>query len=224
VAKKDRVPTPPKRPVQAPKAYKAEANPRRTQLIFIALAAAILVAAAAIGAAFILSGDDSSASGPSAQGDCTFETFDALEASHVEELAQDYEYNSIPATSGLHSGTTAIWNLYDQPVPQINSVHNLEHGGVVVQYGSEVLGTEVAALASWYQEDPRGLIVAPIAADFEEEDPALAGQIVATSWTHMLSCASFDEAALTDFIDDYRGPQGDAPEKFELDQLQQGAN
>jgi hypothetical protein len=40
----------------------------------------------------------------------------------------------------------------------------------------------------------------------------------------MLSCASFDEAALTDFIDDYRGPQGDAPEKFELDQLQQGAN
>ena len=31
----------------------------------------------------------------------------------------------------------------------------------------------------------------------------------------MLSCASFDEAALTDFIDDYRGPQGDAPEKFE---------
>ena len=117
------------------------------------LAAAILVAAAAIGAAFILSGDDSSASGPSAQGDCTFETFDALEARHVEELAQDYEYNSIPATSGLHSGTTAIWNLYDQPVPEINYVHNLEHGGVVVQYGSEVPGTEVAALASWYQED-----------------------------------------------------------------------
>ena len=222
MAKKDRVPTPPKRPVQAPKAYKAEANPRRTQLIFIALAAAIVVAAAAIGAAFMLSGDDSAASGPSAQGDCTFETFDALEASHVEELPDDYEYNSVPATSGLHNAATAIWNLYDQPVPQINSIHNLEHGGVLVQYGSEVPGTEVAALAGWYQEDPRGLIVAPLAADFEEEDPALAGRIVATSWTHMLSCASFDEAALTDFIDDYRGPQGDAPEKFELDQLQQG--
>ena len=100
MAKKDRVPAPPKRPVQAPKAYKAEANPRRTQLIFIALAAAIVVAAAAIGAAFMLSGDDSAASGPSAQGDCTFETFDALEASHVEELPDDYEYNSVPATSG----------------------------------------------------------------------------------------------------------------------------
>ncbi len=224
MAKKDRVPTPPKRPVQAPKAYKQEASPRRTQLIFIGLAAAIVIGAAAVGAAFVLSGDDSSATGPSTQGDCTFETFDALESSHVAELPEDYEYNSSPATSGLHNEVTAIWNLYDQPVPQINYVHNLEHGGVVVQYGSDVPDDAVASLADWYQQDPRGLLVAPLAADFEEDDPSLANQIVATSWTHMLRCDSFDEEALNDFSDDYRGPQGDAPEKFELDQLQQGAN
>jgi hypothetical protein len=224
VAKKDRVPTPPKRPVQAPKAYKPEANPRRTQLIFIGLAVVIIIGAAAIGAAFVLSGDDGSAAGPSSQGDCTFETFDALEARHVEELPEDYEYNSIPATSGLHNDVTAIWNLYDQPVPQINYVHNLEHGGVVVQYGSEVPDDAVASLGDWYAPDPRGLVVAPLAADLEEEDPELADKIVATSWTHMLRCDSFDEEALNDFIDDYRGPQGDAPEKFELDQLQQGSN
>jgi hypothetical protein len=224
VAKKDRVPTPPKRPVQAPKAYKPQASPRRTQLIFIGLAAAIVIAAGAIGAAFILNSDDSAASGPSTEGDCTLETFDALEASHVEELPEDYEYNSIPATSGLHNANTAIWNLYDQPVPQINYVHNLEHGGVVVQYGSQVPAEAIASLADWYQQDTRGLLVAPLAADLEDEDPALADQIVATSWTHMLRCDSFDEEALDGFIDDYRGPQGDAPEKFELDQLQQGAN
>ena len=224
MAKKDRVPTPPKRPVQAPKAYKAEANPRRTRLIFIALAAVIVIAAGAIGAAFILGGDDSAASGPTAEGDCTLETFDALEASHVQELPEGYEYNSIPATSGLHNATTAIWNLYDQPVPQINYVHNLEHGGIVIQYGSEVPESAVASLADWYQEDTRGLIVAPLAADMEEEDPELADQIVATSWTHMLRCDSFDEEALSNFSDDFRGPQGDAPEKFELDSLQQGGN
>ena len=39
----------------------------------------------------------------------------------------------------------------------------------------------------------------------------------------MLRCGSFDEEALNDFIDDYRGPQGDKPEKFDLDQLQQGS-
>ncbi len=222
MAKKDRVPTPPKRPVQAPKAYKQEGNPRRTRLIFIGLAAAIVIAVAAVGAAFILSGEDSSASGPSIRGDCTFETFAALGASHVEELPEDYEYNSIPATSGNHFPVPAIWNLYDQPVPEISYIHNLEHGGVVIQYGSDVPPEDVTALRDWYAQDTRGLIVAPLAPELEEEDPALADQIVAVAWTHMLRCGSFDEEALNDFNDDFRGPQGDNPEKFELDQLQQG--
>ncbi len=224
MAKKDRVPTPPKRPVQAPQAYKAEASPRRTRLIFIGLAVAILIAAAAIGIGFIMSGGDDSGGDAVTQGDCTSQTFDALEASHVEELPGDYEYNSLPATSGLHNPVTAIWNLYDQPVPQINYVHNLEHGGVVIQYGSEVPAGDIAALADWYAQDTRGLIIAPFSEEFEEEDPTLAGEIVAASWTHLLRCGSFDEEALSDFSDDYRGPQGDGPEKFELDQLQQGSN
>ena len=40
----------------------------------------------------------------------------------------------------------------------------------------------------------------------------------------MLRCDAFNESALDDMSDDYRGPQGDAPEKFDLDQLQQGSN
>jgi Protein of unknown function (DUF3105) len=225
VAKKDRVPTPPKREVQAPKAYKGEASPRRNQLIFIVVAVVIVLAAAAIGIGFVMSsGGDSSASGPTGTGDCALQTFDALEAGHVEELPGDYEYNSIPATSGLHYPVPAIWNLYDQPVPQINYVHNLEHGGMVVQYGSEVSDEDVASLASWYQQDPRGLLVAPLAEELEKEDPTLADTIVATSWTHMMRCGAFDEDALDDFSDSYRGPQGDNPEKFQLDQLQQGSN
>jgi hypothetical protein len=225
VAKKDRVPTPPKRPVQAPKAYRHERDPRRSRLIFIIVAAVIIIAAAAVGIGFIMSGgggNDNGALGTT--GDCQLQTFPALEARHVAELPEDYEYNSVPATSGLHNPQTAIWNLYDQPVPQINYVHNLEHGGVVVQYGSDVPQTDVSQIADWYQQDTRGLIVAPLEADFEEEDPTLADQIVVTSWTHMMRCNSFDEGAFDDFIEDYRGPQGDAPEKFELDQLLQGSN
>jgi hypothetical protein len=224
VAKKDRVPTPPKRPVQAPKAYKPEHNPRRTQIIFIVLAAVIILAAAAIGIGFIMSSgggsDDSGAIGDSQS--CQLETFPALEATHVQELPDGYEYNSIPATSGLHNPQTAIWNLYDQPVPQINYVHNLEHGGIVIQYGSEVPDADVASLANWYQQDTRGVVVAPLSEEMEEEDPTLADKIVAVAWTHMMRCSTFDESALDQFSDDYRGPQGDGPEKFELDQLQQG--
>jgi uncharacterized protein DUF3105 len=225
VAKKDRVPTPPKRPVQAPKAYKSTGDPRRTRWIFIGVAAAIIIGAAAVGIGFIMSGDDggSDGGGVAAPG-CTFQTFDALEAGHVDELPDDYEYNSVPATSGLHNPTTAIWNLYDQPVPQINYVHNLEHGGLVIQYGSDVPDAEVAKLGDWYQQDTRGIVIAPVSEEMEEEDPDLASKITVVSWTHMLRCDSFQESAFSQMSDDYRGPQGDAPEKFELDQLQQGAN
>lgn len=226
MAKKDRVPTPPKRPVQAPKAYRAEHDPRRSRIVFIAVAAAIVLAAGAVGIGFILSGGGDDAGGAVADGpgSCELQTFDALEASHVQELPADYEYNSTPPTSGLHNAQTAIWNLYDQPVPAINYVHNLEHGGVVVQYGSEIQEATVSEIAAWYNDDPRGLIVAPLAADVEEEDATLAGQVVLTAWTHKMTCSTFDEGAFDDFVDDYRGPQGDAPEKFPLDTLQQGSN
>jgi len=223
VAKKDRVPTPPKRPVQAPKAYKPEANPRRTQIIFIAIAAVIVIAAAAVGIGFVMAGGEEESSGPLGIGECTVQTFEPLGAGHVAELPADYEYNSVPATSGVHSPQTAIWNIYDQPVPQINYVHNLEHGGVVVQYGTEVPAATVDQIRGWYQEDPRGFIVAPLVPEFEEDDPTLADKIVLVSWTHMMRCSSFDEEAFNTFGDDYRD---DAPEAelFPLDSLQPGSN
>jgi hypothetical protein len=189
------------------------------------VAAVIIVAAAAVGIGFIMSsgdGDGDAAGSIGDSGTCELQTFPALEATHVQELPDDYEYNSIPATSGLHNPQTAIWNLYDQPVPQINYVHNLEHGGLVIQYGSEVPEAEVAALADWYQQDTRGVVIAPLSEEMEEEDPELADTIVANAWTHMMRCTTFDDSAFDEFSDDYRGPQGDAPEKFELDQLQQG--
>ena len=226
MAKKDRVPAPPKRPVQAPKAYRPERDPRRSRWIFIALAVVIVVAAAAVGIGFIMSGGDEGGDSGAVEGpgNCQRQTFPALEASHVQELPNDYEYNSIPATSGLHNPQTAIWNLYDEPVPQINSTHNLEHGGVLVQYGSEVPQGAVVRIGDWYQQDTNGLIVAPLAEELEEERPELADKVVLTSWTHMMTCSDFDEGAFDDFIDDYRGPQGDAPEKFPLDSLVQGGN
>jgi hypothetical protein len=202
VAKKDRVPTPPKRPVQAPKTYKSEGNPRRTQWIFIGVAALIIVVAAAIGIGFIMSsgGDSGGGGGINAAG-CTFKTFDALEAGHVDELPDGYEYNSIPATSGLHNPTTAIWNLYDQPVPEINYVHNLEHGAVGMFYGPDVPEETVAQMQEFYNKDPRGLIMAP--------DDRLGDQIALTAWTHIAKGKTFDEEVFETFVDEFgfRGPE-----------------
>jgi hypothetical protein len=193
-------------------------------MVVVALAGVLAVAAAAVGIAFATSGGSSASDGAvGGTGNCVRQTFPALEAGHVDKLPEGYAYNSIPASSGLHNPTAAIWNFYDRPVPQIHLVHNLEHGGVVVEYGSKVSDATIAQLADWYQQDARGLIVAPLGPELEKEAPALANKVVLTAWSHQMRCTGLDEAAFGGFLDDFRGPQGDNPEKFPLDALQPGS-
>lgn len=213
--KKSRVPTPPKRSVQAPRPYRAPSDPRRTRIVLIALAAAIVVAAGGVGIAMAVGGGDGGGGGDDGpSGPCVRKSFPPLGRQHVQKLSKSFEYNSFPATSGPHDPTPAIWNVYDRPVPELKVVHNLEHGGVVVQYGDEVPAATVSEIVAWYGDDPRGLIVAPL--------PDLGNKIAVTAWTHLMTCTDFDEDAFGDFVDDYRGPDGDAPEKYELDELQPG--
>jgi hypothetical protein len=181
-------------------------------MLFIALGIAIAVAAGAVGIALAVGGGSGSDEGVA--GACTRQTFDMQGQRHVEELPENFEYNSTPATSGQHHPTPAIWNVYDQPVPEIRAVHNLEHGGVVVQYGEDVPPATVQEIVDWYAEDPNGMIVAP------RED--LGNKIALTAWTRLATCTTFDEDAFSDFRDDYRGPEGEAPEKFPLEDLTPG--
>jgi hypothetical protein len=219
--KKSRVPAPPKRVVQAPRPYQAPRDPRRTRLLFLALGAAIVVAAAAVGIAMAVTGG-SGAADEGVSGSCVRQTFSPQGRKHVQQLSKGFRYNSTPPTSGPHFATPAVWNVYDRPVEQFRLVHNLEHGGVVVQYGSGVPQATVGEIVDWYSNDPRGLVVAPLPAELEQESPALRSKVALTAWTHLMTCSRFDEGAFDDFIDDYRGPQGDGPEKFPLDALQPG--
>ena len=45
-------------------------------------------------------------------------------------------YNSFPPSSGPHFQTPAPWGIYEEPIKQTILVHNLEHGGIVIQYGN----------------------------------------------------------------------------------------
>jgi len=182
-------------------------------MLFIALGVAIVVAAGAVGIALAVGrgGSEEGVAGP-----CVRQDFPMQGRNHVTELDEGFEYSSNPPTSGPHFPVPAIWNVYEQPVPEIRLVHNLEHGGVIVQYGDEVPPGTVQQIVDWYAEDPNGLIVAPL----PEDAPArLANRITLTSWTHLATCTAFDEDSYSDFRDDYRGPEGDAPEKFPLADL-----
>jgi hypothetical protein len=180
---------------------------------FLVFAGILVVAAAAVGIAFAVGGGSESSGGSS--GSCVRQTFPPMGRSHVQSLAEDFEYNSVPPTSGPHAPVPAVWSIYDRPVDQLAVVHNLEHGGVVVQYGDQVPDATVQEITAWYQDDPNGLVVAPL--------PALGNRIALTAWTHLATCTDFDEGAFDDFVSDYRGPDGDAPEKIPLEALQPGS-
>jgi hypothetical protein len=229
--KKSRVPPPP-RTSQGPQQRTAgpqrrveSGGPRRLNLWFVALGVAIIVAAAIVGIVLATRGGSAESSGP--DGACTRATFPPMGRQHIEKLASDFRYNSYPPTSGPHyppgPKAPAVWNLYDAPVDETALVHNLEHGGVVVQYGADVPASTVAQIANWYQASPDGIVVAPIWPSIQATAPPDASKkIFLTSWTHLMTCPTFDEGAFDNFRDDYRGPSGDAPEKFPLNQLTPG--
>jgi hypothetical protein len=220
VAKKSKVPAPPRsaqtsapRPVQAPKTRKESRgprDPRTTKLILGGIVGAIAVVAVIV-VVVLVTGGGSSASAALAAAGCTETTFPAQGRQHVPQLEKGFKYNSFPATSGPHNPQTALWNLYTEPVPFVNQVHNLEHGGIVVQYGDQVPAEAVQQISDWYAQDPTALLVAPL--------PALKDKVAFSAWTQLAICPGFDPGAASAFRDQHIF---EGPEKFPANQLQPG--
>lgn len=181
---------------------------RRTGLIVVG---ALLGLAVVGSAALVLRGGGDGAALPTTSSECPTRQFAEQDATHVEELPAGYEYNSDPPTSGVHHPVPAVWGSYADEIPKLTLVHNLEHGGVVVQYGRSIAPDVRAQIEDWYREDPNGIVVASL--------PELEGQVIATAWTWRMTCAGFDEGALSQFRDEHRA-QG--PERFPLDSLLPG--
>jgi hypothetical protein len=234
LAKKTRTPPPPRR-VQAPK---KRTGPRRAQdeprsrLPLLLGAAAIVALAAIVVGALVLRGSDSSVAETMRSAGCTYREVEARQnlppdqARHVEELPKGFKYNTTPPTSGPHHPNTIIWGIYDAPISQLRSVHNLEHGGVVIQYGNRVPGDVAGRMSEFYRADPNGLVVAP--------RPALGNRISLAAWTfdqarlvedgyqgegRLALCPTFDDGAFRTFVDEYRGR---GPEPFPVEDLVPG--
>ena len=209
--------------MQAPKTRKEERDRRGLWLIVGAVAALVLVGAAA--AFFLTRGDDSPsesvAQAMEAAG-CTYKTYPGLPAGvHISNPnATPKEWNSFPPTSGPHYGQWVIWGEYDQPVRLAQSVHNLEHGGIVMFYGSGVSQDEITKLRSFYREDATAMLLAPL--------PRLGNKIALSAWYSsdpasgesqgiLAECTGFNEDAFRTFRDTYRfkGPERIPPESLQ---------
>jgi hypothetical protein len=206
-------------------------------MILLIVGALVLLALIGGGIAFAMRGGDDGG-GASANGVCKVTTYKAQGQKHIttDTLPKGFTYNSFPPTSGTHFQTPLIFGEYRKPVLQTHLVHNLEHGGVGVQYGPDVPQATVDKLLDWYQTDSRGLVMAPLPDD--PKAAALKDKIALSAWvadrdgdptdpntrvtkqTGTLGiCSTFDEDAFNDFLDDYRGK---GPEYFPLDSLAPG--
>ena len=227
MARKDRAPTPPKRP-QGPQRRStpsAGRNPESARrLLYLAAGAAIL--AAAVAGFLLLRGDVQGGGGPPEalrEAGCTYREFPAQPAEHTDDLTEKIEWNSSPPTNGKHYQAPAIWGAYDEPLQLIQVVHNLEHGGVYVLYGDGVDDATVERLQGFYDDDPTGMLLAPL--------PSLGKRIALGVWTapeddpaggtgRLALCPSFDEDAFRAFRDEYRFT---GPERFPPEALQPGS-
>jgi hypothetical protein len=172
--------------------------------------------------AFVALGSDSGDGGSTAvisTDNCTEKSYPGLAPKHLASPNAKVKYNSFPPSSGPHYQQPAPWNIYEDPIKQTILVHNLEHGGIIVQYGPGVSKDDVGKLQSFYQDDPYGLVVAPFA--------KLGDKIALTAWNepayrqegdfenvdsgkgYVLKCTKFDSKALGEFRDAHRNKAGE---------------
>jgi hypothetical protein len=106
------------------------------------------------------------------------------------------QYNSDPPTSGPHLDYIAPWGVHTRPIVRELQVHNLEDGGVVVQYNCECPDL-VAKLKNIVDKYDKQVILAPY--------PGMQHKIALTAWTRLDTMDELDEGRITRFIEAYRG-------------------
>jgi hypothetical protein len=116
-------------------------------------------------------------------------------------------YSTNPPTSGYHwGGGVAPWGVQTRPISDTITVHNIEHGGVIIHYRQDLDQATVAQLselARTLQRRNPCIIMEPRAAN------NIDSPIILTAWNYMLKLDSFDSARITKF---YEARVGRGPE------------
>jgi len=115
------------------------------------------------------------------------------------EPGQTVDYNGpLPPTSGPHAEHLP-WSEYQQPVPEQNTIHNLEHGGIYISYNPELI-------KDGDLEKLRGLFFKPFSnPDFAPTKAVMAPRptnkdpIVFSSWNRNQVFTDFDQQAMIDY-------------------------
>lgn len=113
---------------------------------------------------------------------------------HVEQK----DYSGVePPTSGDHAEAIA-WGYYDEPQADVNTLHNLEHGGIYVTYTDELSEKDITELRELLFEPfsdksfaPKKVIMAP--------RPDNKSKLVISSWNRSIKLDGFDKVKVTEY-------------------------
>ncbi|WP_265447254.1 DUF3105 domain-containing protein [Flexivirga meconopsidis] len=126
--------------------------------------------------------------------------------SYAEQAGQHVttpvSYPQTPPVGGEHNPVWLNCGVYNQPVPNENAVHALEHGAVWVTYREGTSAADVAKLRAALPDTYT--LLSPI-----KTQPA---PVVITAWGKQLALTGADDKRLPEFIKTYRlGPQTPEP-------------
>lgn len=109
-------------------------------------------------------------------------------------------YPQTPPAGGPHNPVWQNCGIYDQPVPNVNAVHSLEHGAVWITYQPSLPAAEVDQLRSRVRGQSY-LLLSPYA--------GLPSPVVVSAWGKQLRLNSPTDSRLAAFLAAYRakGPE-----------------
>ena len=127
------------------------------------------------------------------------ETFENA-TQHVEGTV---DYEQTPPAGGPHNAVWLNCGLYDQPVPNENAVHSLEHGAVWVTYNSKASADDVKKLSEKVKNTPY---------TFMSPYPDEKSPITLSAWGTQLNVDSASDPRVEQFFTKYvQGPQTQEP-------------
>jgi hypothetical protein len=117
-------------------------------------------------------------------------------------------YASDPPTSGPRLPYIADWGVHRLPVPLELQAHNLEHGGVLIQYNCPEPCPELAAQLEEIARQRDFVLVGPY--------PRMESKIALTAWGRIETLDGFEPDRILRFVDAYAGQDhheagGEAP-------------
>ncbi len=127
-------------------------------------------------------------------------------------------YPSVPPTSGPHDPTPLAGGVYDEPPPEVQTIHSVEHGAAIVWYDPSATGTALDDLKEFYSQKLASQNVSQdrvIVAPYDYPDQGEVGQLpkgvamALVSWHRLQTCANVSLPAAFDFTSQYAFPTFD---------------